>query len=88
MIRLVIGLDVGSTTEYIAKFMREDVPVTVLCYALNILVETYRKNHCRPIFAGGTAGQFGRVNGRGITVNTRSQNDESKPHGNRHDYLT
>jgi DeoR family deoxyribose operon repressor len=48
-----VVIDVGSTTEYIAKFVREDVPVTVLCYALNIMVEIYRKNNCRPIFAGG-----------------------------------
>ncbi len=48
-----IILDVGSTTEYVAKFLREDLPVTVLCYALNILVEIYRKKHCSPIFAGG-----------------------------------
>jgi len=48
-----IILDVGSTTEYVAKFLREDLPVTVLCYALNILVEIYRKKQCSPIFAGG-----------------------------------
>jgi DeoR family deoxyribose operon repressor len=46
-------IDVGSTTEYLAKFMREDIPVTILCYALNILVEIYRKKNCHPIFAGG-----------------------------------
>jgi DeoR family deoxyribose operon repressor len=48
-----IILDVGSTTEYVAKFIREDLPVTILCYALNILVEIYRKRNCRPILAGG-----------------------------------
>jgi DeoR family deoxyribose operon repressor len=46
-------IDMGSTTENIAKFMREDVPVTTLCFALNILVELYRKRNCRIIFAGG-----------------------------------
>ena len=46
-------IDVGSTTEYLAKFMREDIPVTILCYALYILVEIYRKKNCHPIFAGG-----------------------------------
>jgi DeoR family deoxyribose operon repressor len=46
-------IDVGSTTEYVAKFIREDTPVTILCYALNILVEIYRKKNCSPIFAGG-----------------------------------
>lgn len=48
-----IIIDVGSTTEYLAKFMREDIPVTILCYALNILVEIHRKFNCEPIFAGG-----------------------------------
>jgi DeoR family transcriptional regulator, deoxyribose operon repressor len=46
-------IDVGSTTEYIAKFMQEEFPVTVLCYGLNILVDIYRKKNCNPIFAGG-----------------------------------
>ncbi len=48
-----IILDVGSTTEYMTKFIREEFPVTILCYALNILVEIYRKKQCHPIFAGG-----------------------------------
>jgi len=48
-----IIIDVGSTTEYLAKFMREDIPVTILCFALNILVEIYRKKNCNPIFSGG-----------------------------------
>jgi DeoR family deoxyribose operon repressor len=48
-----ISLDVGSTTEYIAKFIREDVPVTVLCFTLNVLTEIYRKKNCSPIFTGG-----------------------------------
>ena len=48
-----ICLDVGSTTEYIAKFIREDIPVTVLCFTLNVLTEIYRKKNCSPIFTGG-----------------------------------
>lgn len=48
-----IAIDVGSTTEYVAKFLNEDIPVSVLCYGLNILVEIYRKKNCKPIFAGG-----------------------------------
>lgn len=48
-----IILDVGSTVEHIAKFIPEDIPVTILCYALNILVEVYRKKSCNPILAGG-----------------------------------
>jgi DeoR family deoxyribose operon repressor len=48
-----IILDVGSTTEYIAKFIPEEIPVTVLGYTLNILVEIYRRKNCHPISAGG-----------------------------------
>jgi DeoR family deoxyribose operon repressor len=48
-----IILDIGSTTEYVAKFTREDVPLTVLCYTINILVEIYRKKNCNVIFPGG-----------------------------------
>jgi DeoR family deoxyribose operon repressor len=33
--------------------MREDIAVTILCFALNILVEIYRKKNCNPIFSGG-----------------------------------
>jgi len=48
-----IILDVGSTVEHIAKFIPNDMSVTILCYALNILVEVYRKRSCNPILAGG-----------------------------------
>lgn len=46
-------LDVGSTTEYVAKFIREDTSLTVLCYAINVLFEIYRKKNCTVIFPGG-----------------------------------
>lgn len=46
-------IDIGSTTEYIAKFVREDIPVTTLCFTLNALVELYRKRNCTIVFAGG-----------------------------------
>jgi len=48
-----IILDIGTTTEYLAKFLREDAPITVLCYTLNSLVEVYKKKNCAIIFAGG-----------------------------------
>jgi DeoR family deoxyribose operon repressor len=47
-----IILDVETTTEYMAKFMREDAAITVLCYTLNALVEVYKKKNCSIIFAG------------------------------------
>jgi len=46
-------IDIGSTTEFIAKFVREDIPVTMLCFTLNALVELCRKRDCNVIFAGG-----------------------------------
>ncbi len=48
-----IVIDSGSTTEYLAKNLSDRTEITVLCYALNILVEIYRKKECRLIFAGG-----------------------------------
>ena len=48
-----IILDIGTTTEYIAKLLREDMPITVLVFTFNSLVEIYRKKNCRIIFAGG-----------------------------------
>lgn len=51
--RDTVIVDIGSTTEYVAKFTREDYDVTVLCYTLNVLFEMYRKKNCRIIFPGG-----------------------------------
>ncbi len=46
-------LDIGSTTEYVAKFLREDIILTTVCFTLNVLVDIYRKKNCRVIFPGG-----------------------------------
>jgi DeoR family deoxyribose operon repressor len=48
-----IILDIGTTTEILAKYLREDAPITVLCFTLNALVEIYKKKNCTLIFAGG-----------------------------------
>ncbi len=48
-----IILDIGTTTEIMAKYLREDAPITVLCFTLNTLVEVYKKKNCSIIFAGG-----------------------------------
>lgn len=48
----IIIIDAGTTTEWLAKYL-PDKPVRVLCYALNILIELHRKEHCRITFAGG-----------------------------------
>ncbi len=46
-------IDCGSTTEYLAKYLPDDLSCTVLCYALNIVSETVRRRNCKTIFAGG-----------------------------------
>ncbi len=48
-----IILDIGTTTEILARLLREDAPITVLCYTLNSLVEVFKKKNCNIIFAGG-----------------------------------
>jgi DeoR family deoxyribose operon repressor len=48
-----IILDIGTTTEYIAKFIRDDLPLTVLAFTVNSLFEIYKKESCRVILAGG-----------------------------------
>jgi DeoR family transcriptional regulator, deoxyribose operon repressor len=49
----IVIIDVGSTTEYLARAVPEDIRCTVLCYSLNALVELHRKENCGVIFAGG-----------------------------------
>jgi DeoR family deoxyribose operon repressor len=46
-------VDVGSTTEYLAKYLPEDIEYTVLCYSLNIIAESARRKNCKSIFSGG-----------------------------------
>lgn len=46
-------IDSGSTTEWIARYLPEEMPLTVLSYALNIVTETAGRHHCRSVFAGG-----------------------------------
>jgi DeoR family transcriptional regulator, deoxyribose operon repressor len=46
-------IDCGSTTEYLAKYLPEEITYTVLCYALNIISETVRRRNCRSLFSGG-----------------------------------
>jgi DeoR family deoxyribose operon repressor len=48
-----IILDIGTTTEILAKYLREDAPITVICFTLNALVEVYKKKNCSIVFAGG-----------------------------------
>ncbi len=49
----VIIIDTGSTTENLPKFIPENMPVTVICYTLNILFNVYENKNWRLIFPGG-----------------------------------
>ena len=50
----IIIIDGGSTTEYLAQHIPETLQLTVLCWALNILVEVHRRETCSLMFAGGS----------------------------------
>jgi DeoR family deoxyribose operon repressor len=50
----IIIIDSGSTTEYAAKYLPDDTMATILCYALNVLLEVAQKNSSKLLFAGGT----------------------------------
>lgn len=50
----IIIVDGGSTTEYLAKSIPDTLQLTVLCWALNILVEVHRRETCSLMFAGGS----------------------------------
>jgi DeoR family deoxyribose operon repressor len=49
----IVIIDSGSTTECLARSIPADLPVTVICFALNVLVEAHRDAACRLVFAGG-----------------------------------
>jgi len=49
----VIIIDTGSTTENLPKFIPENIPLTVVCYALNILFNVYENKNWKLVFPGG-----------------------------------
>lgn len=49
----VIALDVGTTTEQIARFLTAEMDVTVICYAYNILSRLRHNQLSKIIFGGG-----------------------------------
>jgi DeoR family deoxyribose operon repressor len=53
----IVVIDGGSTTEYLAKHIPETLQLTVICWALNILVEIQRRESCSLVFAGGNLHQ-------------------------------
>jgi DeoR family deoxyribose operon repressor len=46
-------LDSGSTTECLARALPLDSRATVMCFALNILIEVRRREGCRIVLGGG-----------------------------------
>lgn len=48
----VIALDVGTTTEQIAKYLTAEMDITIICYSYNILTRL-RNNHLTKIVFGG-----------------------------------
>lgn len=49
----VIIIDTGSTTEFVARNLPDDMNITIICYAINILIEVYKRPNCRIVFPGG-----------------------------------
>ncbi len=49
----IIIIDTGTTTEYVARLLPENLPLTVLCFSANALVEIYRNPAINILFAGG-----------------------------------
>lgn len=49
----VIIIDAGATTEWLTRSLPPDVPLTILCFALNIALEAGRHPAHRVVLAGG-----------------------------------
>ena len=49
----IIIIDTGSTTENLPRFIPENIPLTIICYALNILLNVYENKNWKLVFPGG-----------------------------------
>lgn len=49
----VIVIDTGSTTEFVARHLPDDMNITIICYTINSLVEVYKRPNCQIVFPGG-----------------------------------
>lgn len=49
----VVFVSYGSTTEALAKLIPNNMPLTIITNALNILMEVRKKENCKIIFLGG-----------------------------------
>lgn len=66
----IIIIDAGSTGECIATLLPEDIPLTVICYALNIASVVASKKNCALIVTGGYFHQSSMVleSNEGLTL--------------------
>ena len=49
----VVIVDSGSTTESLVNAIPDGLPLTLICFSLNVLVAAHRNKECRIVFAGG-----------------------------------
>jgi DeoR family deoxyribose operon repressor len=49
----IVIVDSGSTTENLVKAIPNGLPLTLICFSLNVLVEAHRNESCKIVFAGG-----------------------------------
>jgi DeoR family transcriptional regulator, deoxyribose operon repressor len=49
----IIIIDTGSTTEYIPNYIPKNMSISVVCFALNILLKVYENEKWKLIFPGG-----------------------------------
>jgi DeoR family deoxyribose operon repressor len=49
----IIIIDIGTTTEHLARHIPQNCSITVLCYTINVLFEIYKKNVEDLIMSGG-----------------------------------
>jgi DeoR family deoxyribose operon repressor len=71
-----IVIDTGSTTEFLARAIPDDLRCTILCYTVNALVEVNQKPACTVLFAGGlyhpNAMMFESPEGRALIERSRA----------------
>jgi DeoR family deoxyribose operon repressor len=49
----IVIVDSGSTTECLVQAIPDGLPLTLICFSLNVLVAAHRNQACRIVFAGG-----------------------------------
>lgn len=49
-----IIVDSGATAEWLVRGLADRIPVTIICWSLNVLVEARRREGCSIVLAGGS----------------------------------